>query len=164
MGELATRRATVIALFLIGSGCAPSTPPPRPAVGCLGPQLAVYIARLVQESEDGTACVRLDFAIDGGGDDPRFPSEPAITGPLSFHGAFRVSRACEDVVIDDVLRDASVTPSGTVRGEVEATAVTLVRAVLEVDFDAAPDGSLPAQTIGISAADVDISERCPPAP
>lgn len=138
--------------------CSSSDEPPRDAVGCMGPQLGVAGFYVVQDAPDGQACVRLEFAADGGGGSREAGIE--VSGDLSLLSAFRVSESCADVAVFSMLPGESATPARGGSGEIRTTGSSIEYLDVTLEFGAAPDASMGPSSIRVVAADVGLSERC----
>ena len=149
-------------LLLVASplcmGCDPN--PPREAFGCNDPTPAIPLVYVVQESEDGLSCVRLDFREDEGS--VVVPGVD-VTGGWQLVSAIRVTSDCAAVL--DRVRNMELEPSATRAergsGQVDIEGTTVGRAVVDLEFGTAPDGSLNPSTVSVSAEGVETDEACP---
>ena len=137
--------------------------PPRPAVGCVDLGGALVLSYLTQGSVDGTSCVRLDFGRAEVGGISTVPGV-AIEGDFGLVGAHRVSAVCGDVLPTYFRSHPSWVLAEEGSGIILTGPACVTRARADFQFPAAPDGSLGATTVSVSAQDVAISEPCPAGP
>lgn len=153
MHNLASR----ILVLLVGVACsACHEESPRSAVGCRGPQLEIARIYMIQESEDGSACVRLSLGYESEG-------IPGVTheGDFVLDEALRVSTGCDDVGFHEFSSHPSAFWARTGRGQIRTAELSILHADVELDLEPVRGGSSEAVTARVFAEGVDASEPCP---
>jgi hypothetical protein len=134
-------------------------PPPRPAEFCWDTRAAAPVALLVQDSDSGESCIRVDLMRA-----PESSSELPVTveGPWYLYRVVRATGACENYPWP---RDIALNPT-TVFASREGTAGSLrldedsvLSASVTAAFPAAMDGSLGATEETVAAQDVPLTEE-----
>jgi len=152
------KRRLLVAATLFCLGCDPN--PPRRAYGCSDPTPAIPLVYVVQDSTDQLACVRLDLRRDEGSIEV-----PGIrvTGGWQLVTAIRVTSACDHILgrVRILELEPSATRAERGTGHVDLEGSTVADMAVDLEFAAAPDGSLDPSTIYLSAAGVETNEPCP---
>ncbi len=154
------RLLTLLAISALVGGCDPPSPEPRPAIGCQDITRADSVYYLVQDGELSGACVQLELG-------PTVPGSPLAgiesTGPLMLTGGYRYPVPCGSMRPDFARTTYPLSPLEGASGRTDAVADgddATLSVNLDLEFGAAPDGSIPAGAEGVVASEVVVSTPC----